>query len=47
MKKILFAFTMLLVIAACTNTGVPRQSGDGLAQGAEGEITGLDFNIKK
>ena len=37
MKKILFAFTMLLAIAACTNTGAPRQSGDGLAQGAEQE----------
>ena len=35
MKKILFAFTMLLAIAACNNTGAPRQSGDGLAQGAE------------
>ena len=37
MKKILFAFTMLLAIAACNNTGAPRQSGDGLAQGAEQE----------
>jgi len=35
MMKILFAFTMLLAIAACTNTGVPRQSRDSLAQGAE------------
>ena len=37
MKKILFAFTMLLAIAACNNTGAPRQSGDGFAQGAEQE----------
>ena len=35
MKKILFAFTMLLVMVACTNTRGPHQSGDDLAQAAE------------
>ena len=35
MKKVLLAFTMLLSIGACTNTGVPHQSGDGPAQGTE------------
>ena len=35
MKNILLAFTMLLAMVACTNTGVPRQSGNGLTQETE------------
>ena len=46
MKKVFFAMMAAAMMISCGNTGAPRQTGDGLAQGADsltGTFTAYDM----
>ena len=46
MKKVLFVMMAAAMMVGCGNTGAPRQTGDGLAQGADsltGAFTAYDM----
>ena len=47
MKKVFFAMMAAAMMVSCGNTGAPRQTGDGLAQGADsltGAFTSYDLD---